>query len=317
MVAIQKKVFKISLLSFFLLILSFYAHAQEDLLQMAQEAGKTKDYVFATFKDTRIVNLQSIETTKKNSLDFLVQHRFGNAGVDAFHSWAGLDASRDIRIAFNYGLTENLDLNIGRSKMNELVDLGFKWRFLSQTADFKMPVSVALYMNGGLNAQSDASFYAGVTDNSFSKRFVHRFDYVTQLIVASKINSKLSLELIPSIYHRNFVKGALNPNNNVADENELLSIGGGFRYKLTKRFAILADYMYTFSAYRKDNPIFPYYQPLSVGIEIETGGHVFHMYLSNSGGIMENNFIPNSPDSWGNGGYKLGFSISRSFWLGN
>ena len=317
MVAIQKKVFKISLLSFFLLILSFYAHAQEDLLQMAQEAGKTKDYVFATFKDTRIVNLQSIETTKKNSLDFLVQHRFGNAGVDAFHGLLGLDASRDIRIAFNYGLTENFDLNVGRSKMNELVDLGFKWRFLNQTADFKMPVSVALYMNGGLNAQSDASFYAGVTDNSFSKRFVHRFDYVTQLIVASKINSKLSLELIPSIYHRNFVKGALNPNTNVADENELLSIGGGFRYKLTKRFAILADYMYTFSAYRKDNPIFPYYQPLSVGIEIETGGHVFHMYLSNSGGIRENNFIPNSPDSWGNGGYKLGFSISRSFWLGN
>lgn len=305
-----------------IIILFFFfgttVHSQEvDLLSML-DSGQTKDVasekVFATFKATKIISAQSSETVKKNHLDFRITHRFGNIGVESNgggHTLWGFDNSEDIRFSFDYGITDKLQIGIGRSKMNELIDGSVKFKLLEQTTDNKIPLSAVLYSTIGVNPQSANQFYSGTID--VEERFTQRLSYTTQLILARKFNRSISLAIIPGYTHRNFVKRNINPNNNAEEENGLLSFGLAGRIKVTSRVSIVGDYFYVVSKYRTDNSNEPYYMPLALGVEIETGGHVFHINLTNSSGINENNFIPFSKDSWLNGGYKFGFNISRVF----
>ena len=140
--------------------------------------------------------------------------------------------------------------------------------------------------------------------------------YTSQLIFARKFGSRISVALTPSYTHRNYVLANVNTSNGAVDENDIFSVGGGIRLKVSRSVSLLADYFYILSDYRKNNPATAYYNPLAVGIEIETGGHVFHMNLTNASGIIENYFIPNTTDNWLKGGYKFGFNISRVFQLG-
>lgn len=275
------------------------ATAQDDLLDML-DSGETKsEKVFATFKTTRIVNGHSIETVKKNGLDFRVTHHFGDVAGEAggIHTFFGMDQAADIRIAFEYGITERLTAGIGRSKINEMIDGYLKYSLLQQTADNKVPISSTLFINSAITPQRNV--------NKEYDNPAHRLSYTYQVIIARKFNQSFSFQISPTFLHRNYV--FVNE-----DENDLFSIGVGGRLKLTKRFAILADYFYTFSNYRQVNKDI-YFAPLGLGIEIETGGHVFHMFFTNNAGIIENAFIPNTTSSWGKGEFKFGFNISRTF----
>ncbi|NQX97834.1 MAG: hypothetical protein HRT73_08140 [Flavobacteriales bacterium] len=298
----------------FLILLSFLSlslSAQDDLLDMleaevAEEAGPEK--VIATFKGIKLINAQTIETTKKNTLEFRITHRFGD--MDVFnkqnlglgkHTLYGLENASNIRFSFDYGVTDKLSIGVGRSKMNEHIDGNLKFRFLEQKSG-GIPISAAYYVSAALSA------VATIPNNEFA----NRMSYVHQLIIASKITRGISLELLPTIVHRNYVdQTILNPDNGSVDENDLYALGFAGRFKVSKRMAFVVDYFLTFSEYRNDAT--GYYDALSVGIEIETGGHVFHINVSNSGGIIENDFIPSTQSDWGNGGYRLGFNISRVF----
>ncbi len=296
------KIVPISFLFLFCSITS--ALAQDDLLAELNnsEASKKSEKVFATFKTSRIVSGHSIETVANKSMDFRITHHFGDVAGDAggIHTLYGFDNASDIRIAFEFGLTDRLTLGVGRSKTSEMLDGYLKYRLLQQTTDDKMPVSVTLFTNGAIISQkSTGSEY----DN-----FAHRTSYVYQALIARKFNNKLSIQLMPTLLHRNYVF-------NSKDENDLYSLGIGGRIKLTRSFALLADYFYNFSTFRKDNSQ-TYFNPLGVGIEIETGGHVFHMFFTNNGSILENSFLANTTSSWGKGEYKFGFNISRTFGIG-
>jgi hypothetical protein len=196
-----------------------------------------------------------------------------------------------------------------------------KWRFLEQTIDNKIPLSIAAYGIASLTPMLEARLYAGADSawianaNASHQVFQDRFTYTSQIIFARKFGSRLSFEIAPTLTHRNYILTRINGNNFATDEANIFSLGTGIRLKLTRSFSILADYFYVMSAFRKNNPS-PYYNPLAVGIEIETGGHVFHINVTNASGIIENYFIPNTTDSWLKGGYKLGFNISRVFSLG-
>lgn len=317
-------VFKPKAILVFLLALSATgAFAQDDLLNLLDSTGakKTHEKVIATFKTSKVINAQSTETVKKGTMDFRVTHRFGNIGTASGgggHTLYGLDNSTDIRISFDFGITDNLTLGVGRSKEKELIDGLVKYRFLTQTTDNHIPISAAFYGDMSYNPQTADQFYfGGVRGADFHQNDLHRFSYIGQLLIARKFGSRLSIELIPSFQHRNFVFGYINPENEKEETNDLISIGGGFRLKVTKRISIIADYFYTLSEFRVNNTATPFYNPLAVGIEIETGGHVFHLNFTNASGIIENNFIPNTTDSWLKGGYKFGFNISRVFNLTN
>ncbi|MBA3665880.1 MAG: hypothetical protein H0W61_17000 [Bacteroidetes bacterium] len=308
-------------LAFCFFIAGFAGIAQDDLLGMVEDKTPQKPQkVFATFKTYRLGNALTTEPVKKKHLDFRISHRFGNiydannpnAINETFQSYLGFDNASDIRNSFDYGLTDNITIGIGRSRMNKLVDGSVKWRFLQQTTDFSIPVSMALFADVGYTHAHTSDIYSGIVKD-FPTNEAHRVNYFTELIIASKINDWLSLELLPAYVYRNFIKENINTSNKATDENGFLSIGFGGRIKLTKRCSFIGDYYYNTSKFYNNNSDFK--NPLSLGFELETGGHVFSLFFTNAAGLIDNNFIPYTRDSWGKGQVKFGFSISRVFAL--
>jgi len=292
--------------------------SQDDLLSMLDSLQgaepATHDKVSATFKTTKVVNAHTTETVKAGTMDFRVTHRFGNIGAmsgGGVHSLYGLDAANDIRISFDFGITDKLMLGIARNKRQEAIDGLIKWRLMEQTTDNHVPFSFALYSDAALTPVTKEQLYSGTENVTY--KFAHRLSYTTQMIIARKFGWRFSFELLPTYQYRNFVKDYINTDNLAHETNGMVSIGAAMRLKLTKRFAIIADYFYTISDYRTNNPNVKYYAPMALGIEIETGGHVFHLDFTNSAGIIENDFIPNTTDDWFKGGFKFGFNISRVF----
>jgi len=297
---------------------SLTTFAQKDMLSLLDEVEKkTHDKTTATFKDGKIINVQTTETVKKGTMSFNITHRFGNIGVASnggVHTLYGLDNVTDVRIGFDFGITNDLTLGIGRSKQGELIDGLVKYRILSQTTDNHVPISLAFYGNIGYNPQLASQFFSGMAeDPSFRQNDEYRISYLGQLIIARKFGWRFSMELLPTYMHRNFVVATINPSNGSAETNDLLSLGAGVRFKLTQRVAIIADYYYSASNYRMNNTSKGYYPPLGIGVEIDTGGHIFHLTFTNCSGIVENNYLPNTTDNWLKGGFKFGFNISRVF----
>lgn len=309
-------------LLFLSLIFNFVAFSQEDLLSLVddkKDEGPKK--VYATFKTYKLGNAQTIETVKKKNLDFRISHRFGNvydannganALNEAAHTYFGFDNASDIRWSFDYGITDNLTIGVGRSRFRETYDGSIKWKLISQKEKFKIPVSVALFLDMGYTSVKSDQLYAGAQKN-FATNDLHRFNYFSQLIIASKLTKWLSVEILPSYLHRNYILQRINDKNLKEDVNGFFSLGVGGRIKLTKRMCLIADYFYNFSPFYQNNT--SVFNPLAFGFEMETGGHVFSMFFTNSSALIENNFIPYTSDTWGKSQIKFGFCISRTFAL--
>lgn len=294
-----------------LLVLSANAQVNLDSLVNQHVQQAKREYVAASFKGLKIINAQSIETAKRNNLVFNITHNFGNIGGtgNGIHTLYGLDNAVDIRFSFDYGITPDLQATVGRSKgiqpYTELYNGALKYRLLKQTTDNKIPVALTLFESAAVSgrvADTTSSSDANFTD------FSSRLSYVTQAIVARKFNSSFSLELIGSWDHRNLVK--------FGDRNDLFSIGAAARYKITTRMSIIADYYYNFFSDYQKNASPAFRNPAAIGIEIETGGHVFTMYFTNAAGIIENSYLPFTQADWSNGAFRFGFNISRDFALG-
>lgn len=278
-------------------------NAQDSLLTvLTKKEIPSGEKQLVAFNSPRIINAQTTETLRKRNFDFRIAHRFGNFLSSenntrgGFHSFYGLDDPRfDIRIAFEYGVTDNFMVGFSRSKHDENLEALIKYCVLKQTADNKIPVSIAIFGSSAYTPKRDP---IGVFHTT-SDRFLHTL----QIIIGRKFSSKLSFELIPSLVHRNII----NPS---PDDRNLFSIGGGGGWKITKHFTIIADYFYNF---RKTSLKDIYYNPLSAGVEIVTGGHVFSIMFTNAQYIIEPGFIANTTDSWTKNGWKLSFNISRIF----
>jgi hypothetical protein len=287
------------------LLLSYQLHAQDDLLKMAMEGSASKhENVVATYKTTKLINAQTNETVHKRTLDFRVGHRFGNMGKytdgkSAIHTLYGLDASTDIRIAFEYGINDNITVGFSRTKIKENLEGLVKYRIIQQTTDNHIPAGITFFGNCVITPQKDAAKLYDKTSR--------RMTYIAQLIVSRKFNSRLSASLLPTYNHRNYV---FDRNEN----NDIFALGGALRFRVTKSSCIVADYFYSFDEYRI-NRSSTYYNPLGIGFEMETGGHVFTVMFTNAAGLLENEFIPYTTDSWKEGGIKFSFNISRNFRL--
>lgn len=295
----------------FLLCGLFYstlAYTQDtgNLLNELQEAPASQP-VKAAFKTTRVIMSHSIETVNKDNLDFRVTHRFGDfAGKSGGpNTFFGMDNSSDIRIALEYGITDRLTAGFGRNKSGPggpTLDGHLKYRLLWQTTDNKMPFSLVLFTGSDWGIEQKP---AATTDLRYGS-YANRFSYVTQVIIGRKFNQVLSLEVLPSYLHRNYVA---DPN----DDNDLFAVGISGRVKLTRRFCLVGDYYYVGGKLREYGNNNGYYMPLGLGIEVETGGHVFSINMTNSAGIIENNFLAETRSTWSRGEYRFGFNISRNF----
>ena len=290
-----------------LVFVSGAVSAQDSLMDILNDGAPVeKQKVFATFKSTYLINAQTNETVKRGTLDFRITHRFGDVAGSSggVHNFYGFDNASNIRFSFDYGITDRLQVGIGRSKINENIDASVKYKIMEQV-EHGFPVSIVGYANVVCTPKLDLN-------NEFLDP-LNRLSFSYQLIATSKISRYLSLELLPTYVHRNMVHAAVNTINGAAETNDIFSMGVVGRLKVTRSMALIAEFFYTASAFRMNNPSNPYYMPLGVGIEIETGGHVFQFNLTNGEGIVNQDFIIASPDSWLKGQYKLGFTISRVF----
>ncbi|GAA4278610.1 DUF5777 family beta-barrel protein [Aquimarina mytili] len=272
--------------------------AQDDLFEILDnEASQDKNYVTSTFKGTRILNGHSIENRNKGILEFVISHRFGrvNLGPDELY---GLDQS-NIRFAFEYGLSDDIMIGLGRSSFEKTYDGFVKYRALKQSSGAKsLPISVSLFASAAYRSINDFEPGREPSDSD-------RLSYTTQVLLARKFSPGFSLQITPSYIHRNSVEL-------LKDPHDIFAIGMGGRVKLTKRISINGEYHYTINPLESIDAK----NSLAFGIDIETGGHVFQIILSNSITMIEKSFITESTDNFFEGDVHLGFNISRAFQFG-
>lgn len=271
------------------LFLATMAYSQEDLLKDLDSTQVEDSYAAATFKALQVVTLQTTKMAAKKEFYFVVSHRFGTV-KDGFDSFFGLD-NATTKLGGIYGVTDWLSVSLSRHTLNKMYETGLKYRMARQSANF--PVDIVGYSVANINTFLEKDQYPGL-------EFKHRTTYVQQLLVSRKINERLSLELVPSFIHKNLY------NPTIENDNQF-SFGGGGRYKITKRLSVNLEYMHNF-----DTPGF-YENPLSVGLDIETGGHVFQLIFTNSQSMSESGYLTNASGNWGKGDFFFGFNLYRVF----
>ena len=282
--------------------ISFQTFSQDDLMKMLD--NETKDqttFTTATFKGTRLINGQTIETVGKNQLNFWISHRFGAINSGFIENFFGLDEAR-IRLGLEYGITDKLTVGIGRSSQEKMYDFYGKYKLLRQSNS--MPVTLTLY---GSNALSTVATGSALESGTVMKYYdnLERMTYTGQILLARKFSERFSLQIMPTILHFNRSETIDTPNNMVA-----LGVGG--RMKLSKRISISGEYYYAdFNRPANSN----YHNSLALGFDIETGGHVFQLHFTNSRGMVERQFIAQTTKQWSDGGIFYGFNIARGFSL--
>jgi hypothetical protein len=282
-----------------LLALSPAAHAQTDLLgQLEKQAAPmpAREPVLATFKGTHIINSQSVETPGQRTLIFLIQHRFGTLNSGAYNFF-GLDQAV-LRLSFEYGLSDRLAVGVGRSSQEKTFDGFLKYRAIQQsTGAGAVPVSVTLFASSAITTLR----FNEVNDRNLGSRVT----YAYQALIARKFSPDLSVQLMPTLIHRNYVATA-------AEQNDVYALGGALRQKITKRTALTADYYYLFPGNTATN----FRNALGVGVDIETGGHVFQLHVTNSLGMTEKFFVPETTGKFFAGDLYFGFTVARNFTVG-
>lgn len=273
--------------------------AQEDLLDLLnQDSVPEINYASATFKSTRIMNGHSIEKMPPGQLDFRISHRFGLLSSGPYEFF-GLDQS-NVHFGLDYGITDWLMLGIGRGTYEKTFDGFAKFTCLRQSSGARvMPVSVSILSSVALKS-------VRWSDPERENYFSSRLSYTAQVMIARKISQGLSVQVTPSYVHRNLVPTELDP-------NDLIAVGAGGRIKLTRRISFNAEYYYMVNPKARMSQ--QIYDPLSIGFDIETGGHVFQLIFTNSLAMIEKGFIGETTGNWLKGDVHFGFNISRVFTL--
>jgi hypothetical protein len=267
--------------------------AQDDLLSLLGDE-ETTNYATASFKTNRVINLHSLENTAAGVFDFKISHRFGTLNQGAYDIF-GLDQAT-IRLGGDFGITNRLMVGYGRSTYEKTYDGYVKYKFLRQSAGKRnMPITAALMASAAVQT---LKWQNPDRDNYFSSRLYYTF----QLMLGRKFSDAFTLQLSPTLVHRNLVATK-------AEKNDVLALGIAGRIKLTKRIALNAEYIYVLP----DQLAPQFKNALSIGFDIETGGHVFQLHFTNATGMMERGFITETTGDWTDGGIHFGFNISRVF----
>lgn len=283
--------YRFSFFASLLLFSSILIAQEDDLMALLDDGQSSDDFVTATFKSTRLVNGHSVEIRNQKNLEFVISHRFGPVNDGSYGFW-GLDGA-NIRIALEYGLAKNLNVGLGRSSYEKTYDIYGKYRVMRQSGS--NPVTITAFGS-----------WAFATDSlieAFERS--HRSFYTGQLLIARKINSKLSLQLVPTLIQRNYV-----PTRD--DENGLIALGIGGRYKLSNRVALNAEYYPQVTDYNDSR-----FDSIAIGFDIETGGHVFQLHFTNATQMIEKGFIGETINEFSGKEIRFGFNITRTFELGN
>lgn len=287
----------------FLMLLgfSFSTYAQDMMDMLSEGEEKTKEFTMATFKGTRLINFHTIETPGKNTLEYRISHRFGttNSGINNFF---GMDGGASIRMGLDYSYDGRLEAGLGRTNIDKTVDGYLKYRLLRQTTDNSNPLSITLVSSLFITTQKDPN----AVINGFDKYqyFTSRMAYAHQIMLARKFSDRFSMQIAPVFIHLNLVEKA-------SDSNDIYAATALGRLKITKRVAITGEFGMVLNKYTSGT----YYNTAGIGVDIETGGHVFQIHVTNSQGMLESQYLPFTNTSWKDNGIRIGFNISRVFSL--
>ena len=273
------------------MLVPLWCTGQDDLLDAIdkQDTSGTRE---ATFKGLKIVNFESTKLLNKREFYFVVSHRFGSI-KNGFDDFFGLDFA-NTRLHFLYGITDGFNVSISRNSFNKTYETSLKYRFLQQDSD--MPVTVVGYSQFAINTLLEEPLIQRPVD------FGDRVSYTQQLLISRKITENLSLQLMPTYFYEGYV-------DYEPQDNSQYALGIGGRYKLGKRWSLNVDYGWHLN--RADGS--PFVNPLSVGVDIETGGHVFQLHFTNAQPTFESGFLGNAVGDWGKGDIYFGFNLSRVF----
>ena len=285
-----------------LLAFPLLMNAQDDLLSEIDTTA-TDVTVESAFKSLKIVNLESTKLAAKGDFYFIVAHRFGfiDKGFDDFF---GLD-NANTQLKFLYGVNDWLTLHIGRSGFQETYDLAAKYRLYAQKEN-GFPVTIVGFNSVAINSELKEEDYPNL-------KFENRLSYVAQVLISRKFSDKLSLEIAPSVFHENTLRDILDENNTVIlpnpQDNTQFAVGLGGRYKLTSRWSVNVDYAAHLNRASQSN----YKNPLSIGVDLETGGHVFQMHFTNAQAMHETGYLGQTVGDWSKGEIAFGFNLVRVF----
>lgn len=280
------------------LILSLGVSAQEDLLkELEASQPPDTDYTFQTFKGTRLVNGHTTESKASGTLEFIFAHRFGALNSGLFEMF-GLDEAY-VRLGVDYGLTDNMSVSIGRNSVDKTLDGYVKYKLARQRkglSDF--PVNIT----GLAGVAYQFSPKKDLAPDGFKN--IDRLAYVGQLLISRKFNTNFSLQLMPTIIHKNAV-------DKTQDKNDQFALGAGGRYKITRSMALTSEYYFRVGVPEANQS----HNTLGFGVDIETGGHVFQIVLTNTIGLTERAFITETEGNFGEGDIHFGFNVTRTFEL--
>lgn len=284
---------RISILLSLLCLVTASLSAQDDLLDLLnEEQAEETNFTSATFKGQRLINGHTVVTRKTGELEFLISHRFGriNSGIDEFF---GLDAA-NVRFSLEYGISDNITAGIGRNSLEKVYDGFVKYNLMKQsTGKVNNPVTITGLSSIAIRTADNFDF----ADDDFASKV----SYTHQLLIARKLNDKFSVQLSPTYVHRNKVLEN--------QENDIMALGVGGRMKLSSRIALNAEYFYRLTEELNNN----FKDAIGLGIEIETGGHVFHLNFTNARSMAERAFITETTGDFFGGDIHFGFNISRVF----
>ena len=275
---------------FLCLFIGFFGSSQEDLLKEIDTINAEELYQ-PSFKALQVVTSQSTKIPSKKEFYFVVSHRFGDVS-EGFQNFFGLDQATT-KIGGIYGITDAISLSISRHTYQKTYEVGAKYRILKQSKSQQSLIDIVGYNVIAVNSELDKDVYPKL-------QFSDRLTYTNQILLSRRFSDDFSLQITPSFVHKNLI------NDDIESENNFL-VGIGGRYKISKRLSINAEYFNNFN--KKDF----YINPLSLGLDIETGGHVFQLLFSNSQPNTEAGYLTNGLGDWAKGKVYFGFNLYRVF----
>jgi hypothetical protein len=273
------------------------SYAQDDeLAELEELEDEPVTYVQKTFYSSRIVNSHTTESIEKKVLDFRINHRFGDMS-EGYSNFFGLD-NATMRLSFDYGVTDNITIGVGRSTFEKTVDGFAKYRFMRQ-------------IEGSNKVPFSAAYIAAITMNTETpppgrtNYFTSRLGYMHQLVMARKFKYGFSAQLMPTVIHSNLIDSTM-------FSNDVFSMGVGFKKKLLPSITLNVEYFWVAPNQISDQFI----DPLSIGIDINTGWHTFQLHFTNATGTFEKAAITQTTNKWSKGNIHFGFNLSREFQSG-
>ena len=267
------------------------------LLDGLDNSGDETIYATYSFKTDRVINLHSLEITAPGVMDVKISHRFNyidNGAYDLF----GLDNAQQ-RIGIDYGVSDNLSVGINRNSIDKAYDAFGTFKFLRQSSG-KVTMPITAIFLASIAVRTEKFF-----DPAIVNSLTNRLYYTYQFILGRKFDERFTLELVPTYIHRNLVTVG-------SENNNVFALGAGGRIKLSKRLALTGEYVYVFPGQIDAQ----FHNSASVGLDIETGGHVFQLHFTNSPSMSEYAFVTETPKDFGAPqSIRFGFNVSRVFTL--